>query len=193
MVLQNLPADLAGRVLELISETSRAAAFLEFSKPSTVPKLVQNKVLKTVLEKTIAVEYIEEDSDPATRVANLARSLPNDMRGPMLEELKKSDDELAAAVKSKMYMFSDLERLDDRSLQTVLGQTNTDLLALALQGASSQLSERILGNISKRARQNLEEEMEFKQGAKEAEIEQARNSIAEVLAKLDESGEISME
>ncbi len=193
LVLQQLPTPLAARTLELIPESRQREVFLEYSKPTTVPRKIVDKVLTTVLEKAMSVEFRQKDNDSSTKLADLARSLSNKVRGPMLEELSNSDDELAAAVKAKMYQFADVERLDDRALQALLGQVNTETLALALQNANQTIRDRLLGNISKRARQTLEEEIEFKSGAKLPEIEAARQEIVAILAKLDESGEITLE
>jgi flagellar motor switch protein FliG len=193
LVLQHLPTPLAARTLELVPEPLQREVFLEYSKPTTVPRKIVDKVLATVLEKAMSVEFRQTDNDSSTKLADLARSLSNKVRGPMLEELSNCDDELAAAVKAKMYQFADLERLDDRAIQALLGQINTETLALALQNSSQTIMDRLLGNISKRARQTLEEEIEFKSSAKLPEVEAARQEIVALLAKLDESGEITLE
>ena len=120
------------------------------------------------------------------------RSLPKTVRIPMMEQLVTSDPDLAGQVKSQLYQFEDLNKLSERDMQKVLGQTNTESLVLALQGADEELVSRILGNLSKRARESLVEEMEFKTDASQDEIAIGRDAIAKVLAELDEAGTITM-
>ena len=111
----------------------------------------------------------------------------------MLDELEKRDRELAEAVRNKLYRFEDIEKLADRDLQKLLGQCQTDTLVCALQQVEESLLTFVLSNMSKRAKESLQEEMEFKANASEEEIEDARAAIARTLAALCESGEVKMD
>jgi flagellar motor switch protein FliG len=74
-----------------------------------------------------------------------------------------------------------------------LGQCQTDSLVCALQQVDESLLTSVLSNMSKRAKESLQEEMEFKANASEEEIEEARTTIARTLASLCESGEVKID
>ena len=111
----------------------------------------------------------------------------------MMTELADKDEELAAAVKKLLYRFEDLMRLEDRDLQKFLGQCSSDCLVVALQNVDEDLLERILGNMSKRAKEALTEEMEFKTNAKQDEIDAGRAEVVTLLSELVESGAVSID
>ena len=152
------------------------------------------RVVRTTVEKGIMIEPANiENRNADQKTADFLRELPKPTRSRLIEELETKDPESADRLKDLLYMFDDILKYDNRSIQKLLGQIESQVLVVALQDAEEELVSRIFENLSKRATSALEEEMEFKQGAKDEEIEQSRKSIAEVLARLDESGEISME
>lgn len=193
LVIRRLASEHAAKTLEYLSDTSRPAIFLQLAQPSKVKPLIEQRVLAQALELALRVEQREFEEDSAEKMANLMRSMPRTLRGPMMEELIKKDKDLAEAVKKRLYRFEDLVRLKDRDLQTVLGQCRTDVLVLALQQTDEQLLNRVLSNMSKRAKESLQEEMEYKTNAKLEEIESGREDLLKVLIELDESGAITME
>jgi flagellar motor switch protein FliG len=193
LVIRNLATTHAAKTLEFLPDSLRPAVFLELAQPSKVTSVILQKILGTTVTIALNVEQREIIPDAAEQMVTLIRSVPKSIRVPMLEELQKKDEELSERVKSQMYKFEDLSLLADRDLQQVLGQSNTDSLVLALQGADEDLIERILGNMSKRARESLQEEMSFKTNVKQDEIESGRADIAKVITQMDESGAISLE
>jgi flagellar motor switch protein FliG len=150
-------------------------------------------VLSTALQLALDVEERQADEESSEKMAKLMRSLPRTVRTPMLEELAKQDKALAEAVKGQLYQFEDLARLQDRDLQKVLGQCRTDILVLALQQVEESLLAHVLGNMSKRAKESLQEEMEYKSNAKQDEIDAGRADVLKILVELDESGAITIE
>ena len=119
----------------------------------------------------------------------LNRADPNTEK-QILEELGTRDEALADQVRSLMFTFEDIIHLDDRAVQLVLRQTEVPGLALALKGASADVTDKITRNLSERARENLLEEMELSGAVRVSEVHDARGAIVKTIRSLEESGQI---
>jgi flagellar motor switch protein FliG len=192
LVLRNMETKRAAKVLELLPDGIRSEAVIFLSRESTVPTPIVNQVLKSTVLKAITVEFREETVDQAVVLAELMRSLPKEMRVELMVKLEESDEELAAQVKTKLYLFDDVLRLDDRDVQKVLGEVESDSLIVALQRTDEAIIEKLLNNLSKRARESILEEMEYKENVSDEEIEEARSQVVGALSRLDESGDIKL-
>lgn len=192
VVLRALASEHAAKTLEFMPEQDRPRIFLALAQPASIRIPVAERVLERTLELALKIEERLPEQDAADKMANLMRSLPRKIRTPMLQELCEQDVELAEAVKKKLYRFEDLERLDNRDLQKLLGQCRTDVLVLALQKVDESLLNRVLSNMSKRAKEALQEEMEYRNNASEVEIESGRSEVLKVLVQLDESGAVTL-
>ncbi|MEO1526414.1 MAG: FliG C-terminal domain-containing protein [Planctomycetota bacterium] len=193
LVIGTLHNDHAAKTLEFLPETTRAGVFLTLAEPSSIRPVVADRIMATVLERALEVEERELETESSVKLASLMRSLPRSIRQAMMTELANKDEDLAGAVKKLLYRFEDLKRLEDRDLQKFLGQCSSDCLVVALQGVDEDLLERILGNMSKRAKEALTEEMEFKTNAKQDEIDAGRAEVVTLLSELVESGAVSLE
>jgi flagellar motor switch protein FliG len=193
IVLRKLANEHAAKTLEFLPESLRPLVFLELASPSTVLPMIQERILAKTLELALRVEEREAEEETTEQMANLMRSLPRTLRKPMLDELEKRDRDLAEAVRNALYRFEDLEKLSDRDLQKLLGQCQTDSLVCALQQVDESLLTFVLSNMSKRAKESLQEEMEFKSNASEEEIQEARSEISKALAGMCESGEVKID
>ncbi len=192
LVLSRLEPQLAADALAEISAEIRNDAIVFMSRESTVPAMIEDKVMRSTLEKALTVEYRAHQVEQTQILADLMRSVPKKLRGELLGHLEETDEDFCAEVKKKLYIFEDIGRLDDRDIQKMLGEIQTDFLIVGLQKASQELTDKLLGNLSKRARQSVQEEMQYRTNATEDEIEAARVELTAVLARLDEAGEVSL-
>ena len=193
LVISELATEHAAKTLELLSDEVRPKVFLRLANPTEVSPVVADQILSGTLDAALKVEEREPEQDKVDQMVQLMRSVPKSVRSPMIEELVKEDEELAAAVKSQLYQFDDILRLKDRDIQQLLGQCSTEPLVVALQQVDQNLIDKILSNMSKRAREALQEEMTYKTDAAKTEIEEGRAAIVKVLVSLDEAGTISLE
>lgn len=191
-ILQLLATPLAAAVVENLPDDKRNEAVIFMSQPSPLPDRVKDQIIRKTFDKANAVNCRKEEVKQSDVMAELMRALPKDMRKELIEKLTEVDKELVEEIRSKLYVFDDVLRLDDRDTQKVLGETETDTLIVALQRVDPEVSGKILGNLSKRARQTIEEEMEYKTGVSDEEIEEARKKLVEAIGKLDEAGEITL-
>jgi flagellar motor switch protein FliG len=192
LVISNLPStDLAAKVLALIPAEQQADVALRIAlMGQTAPDVVKDvaRVMETKLQMVIQQEY-----SAAGGIGSLAEILNNSDRATernILDYLNEADAELADEVRSLLFVFEDLLKLDDRTIQLVLREVDQKDLALALRGASDDVKQRILANMSERAAEMLNEEMEFMQPQRRKVVEEAQSKIVAVVRRLEEAGTI---
>lgn len=193
VILSSLATEHAAKTLEFLPDELRPLVFLRLAQPTDVSQSVIDCILSSTLRAALLVEEREPEEDRVGEMIQLMRSVPKTVRVPMLTELMKTDEALGSEVKSKLFQFDDIDRLSDKDIQQVLGQATSDALVLALQGFDPEMVDRIFSNMSKRARESLKEEMEFKEDASEDEILEGRNDVVKVMVALEDEGAISFE
>lgn len=108
----------------------------------------------------------------------------------VLAELELIDPEMAEEVRAKLFTFEDIVSLDDRAVQQILRQVDTRGLAVALKGVEEVVRNKVLGNMSSRASENLLEEIDMLKGIRAADVKEARTEIVKVIRTLEDSGDI---
>lgn len=108
----------------------------------------------------------------------------------ILEEITENNPELGANIKQMMFVFDDLVLVNDRDLQKVLRNVETQHLSLALKAASDDVKEKIFRNMSERACEILKEEIETMGPVRMTEIEEAQQLITKIIQDMEEKGEL---
>jgi flagellar motor switch protein FliG len=110
----------------------------------------------------------------------------------VLIELERRNPELGLAIRQKMFTFEDLLMLDRGSLQKVMREVDMRDLAVALKNVSAKLKDALLGCISKRAAETVNEEVAFLGSVKKRDIEAAQLRIVDSVRRLESEGEIEI-
>ena len=192
LVLSQMDPNQSAKALEQLPQETRLDTFMLLSQPVTVPMPIVRKVLRSTFDKANTIRESLPVVDRTEQLVAMLRNMPKAIRGEIMARLKEELPELAEDIQSKLYCFEDILRLEDRAVQTVLTKIASDRLVMALTRAEEDITKKILGNMSKRARETMEEEIGFNERAVEKDIETARADIAQTLAKMDEAGEISL-
>lgn len=184
---EHASAILAGLPHELQSEVAHRIALMERASPDVVQVIAESMQRKasTVLtpNELSAVGGVQ----PLVEIINRADPTTEKL---ILEGLQERDEALADEVRSRMFVFGDIVLLEDRAMQLVLRQVETNELSVALKGVTPEVRDKILRNLSERARENLEEEIELLGPVRLSQVEEARAGIVQVIRRLEESGQI---
>ncbi len=108
----------------------------------------------------------------------------------IMESLEEKDPDLAEEIKRRLFVFEDIMSLDDRSLQRVLREVDVKDLSLALKGATEELRQKFFRNMSRRAAEMLEEDMQFMGPVRVRDVEECQQKIVSVVRQLEDAGEI---
>lgn len=157
------------------------------------------KVLPEVLriiEQSLGTEAalsLSQDMSSAggpAAVAEVLNLVNASLEKELLEGIERYDGDLCEEIKSLMFVFEDIIKLDEKALQRVLREVDSKELAMALKAASAELKERITGTMSRRAVGALTEEMEFLGPVRLRDVEAAQSEIVKHVRALEEAGEI---
>jgi flagellar motor switch protein FliG len=91
-----------------------------------------------------------------------------------------------------MFTFDDMIKLEDRAIQTVLREVASEGLVIALKGATAEVREKILKNMSQRAAEALREDLESRGPVRVSDVEAQQKEVLKVIRRLSDSGEISL-
>lgn len=123
-------------------------------------------------------------------VAAVLNLVTGTLEKQLLDGIEQQDVDLVEQIKSLMFVFEDMIRLDDKALGRIMRDVETKELALALKAASTELKTRIRGTMTQRAIQALEQEIEFLGPVRLRDVETAQASIVKTVRALEEAGEI---
>ena len=191
LVIANLHTTLAAQVLSYLepedqAEVARRVAKMAETRPEVVTQV--ESVMRHKLSSIVSQEYAA-----AGGVKSLADILNHSDRTTernVLDELAKTESELAEEVRLLLFTFEDVVKLDDRSIQMVLKEVDQKDLAIALRGVSEDVRGRIFGNMSERGAELLREEIEFQPPQRKRVIEEAQGRIVGVVRRLEEAGAV---
>jgi flagellar motor switch protein FliG len=191
LILSHLqPLQAANTMAHLLPEVRSEVALRIATMDRTPPEVVEQveEVLKRKLSSVISRDFTSVGGTQF--LVNMLTSVDRGTEKQILEYLDGANGELAAEVRKLMFVFDDLVRLDDRSLQRVLREVDSKDLSLAMRGTSEELQERIFRNQSTRAAQALKEEMEIGGPVRLRQVEEAQQRIVNIVRRLEDSEEI---
>jgi flagellar motor switch protein FliG len=125
--------------------------------------------------------------------AQVLNSMSPTLSKAILMSITERNAELGESILKKMFTFDELDMLDTKTIQLILQSVETRALAVALKSAPEKLKNTLLSCLSKRAADNLKEEMGFMGALRLTEIEAARAQILETVRRMESEGEISLE
>ncbi len=180
-IISNLPAERQLAVVRRIATMGQ-----------TSPDII--KEVEAGLETRMA-SVMSERFENAGGVSSVAESLTVIDRATerrLLENLAQEDPDLVEEIRRLMFVFEDITKFADRDIQTVLKNVESSQWAMALKGASEELKEKILRNMSKRASDLLQEEMEYLGPVRLSNVEQVQQQIVDIIRRLEDAGEITL-
>ena len=193
IVLSTMESDHAAEILMHVPESSRSDVLMRIATLDTVsPNALDelNGVLEQQLSDSTNVQSTGVGGiKTAARILNLVDS---DIEAAITAAITEQDAELAQEISEKMFVFENLNEVDDRGMQTLLREVSSDQLLLALRGAPEGLREKIFKNMSSRAAEMLKDDLEAAPPAKLSDVESAQKEILTVARRLSDAGEINL-
>ncbi len=195
VALSSLPTADVGEVLKRLPPERRREATLRLVKGAPGDADLRRAVARAVVAKGRALgddlAALEEDAE-VRKLAGLLRGLEREDRKEVLESLSRDDPATAEKVKNLLYVFEDLLRFEDRSVQALLAEVEIKTLALALNGADAALAAKVMNNLSQRARDTLTEEIDLLGKPRAPQVLEARGAVVAAVQRLDGEGKLVM-
>ena len=191
LILSTQKSEHASKVVSFLPEELQADVMYRVAKIDRVsPEVIAQ--IEDALQREIGVVVSKEQKQVGgiDKVVEILGRLDKGGDRAILAALEVTDPEMAETIRRKMFTFDDLVKLDNRSLQMVLREINNDTLTLALKSASEDVKEKIFSNISQRAAEMIEEDLEAMGPVRVSEVEAMQQTILQVALKLEEEGQL---
>ncbi len=168
------------------ADVARRIAIMDRTSPEII------REIENVLEKKISTMGTQDYTIAGgiKSIVNILNKVDRQTEKTIMETLEVQDPELSEEIKKLMFVFEDIIKMDDRSIQLVLREVDSKDLSVALKGSSEEVSDKIKKNMSRRAAQMLEEEISFLGPVRLRDVEDAQQRIVNIIRRLEESGEI---
>lgn len=124
--------------------------------------------------------------------ADIMNYMDNSLEAALMEQISQNDEEMASQIQDLMFVFDNLSDVDDRGIQTILKDVPQEALLKALKGAEDALRDKIFRNMSKRAAEMLQDDLEAMGPIRVADVEAAQKEILSVARRLSDAGEIML-
>lgn len=191
LILSHLPYHKAGEILAGLPgqkqiEVVKRVANMEQTNPEVIREV--EKGLETRLASMLTQSY--EKAGGVESVAEMLNLVDRTTEKGIMEGLESEDPDLVEQIRRLMFVFEDILLVDDKGIQAVLKEVDNDELALALKTASEELKDKVFGNMSERARELIQEDMEYMGPVRVSDVEGAQQRIVDIVRRLEDSGDI---
>ncbi|GJL70363.1 MAG: flagellar motor switch protein FliG [Nitrospirales bacterium] len=193
LILANLESDHAAQILSLLPAHKRDAivyrlATTEEVSPNMLDEL--NSVLQEELRLGSSKNAVAIGGTGL--VAEILNSVKRNVEGEILTALEGKNPEIAEEIRGKMFVFEDLENIDDRGMQEVLREVSKEELLLALKPIDGPLKDKFFRNMSSRAAESLKEDMETRGPVKLSDVEASQQNIIKTVQRLAGEGRVAL-
>ena len=178
-VIEELPANKKLRVVENIAR-------MESASPDAVKMLEEE--LKKKFANIIVTEKVHVGG--LDQIAAIMNNLERSSEKAVFDGLEKRNSKLAEEIRKRMFVFEDIVKMDDRSVQRFVRDCDTRDIVLALKGANKEVADKLFANMSSRMRQNIEEDLEITTNVRIRDVEEAQQRIVGIIRDLEERNEI---
>lgn len=189
VVMAHLTPEQAAEIIKRLPSKNKIDIIRRIAKMERTSPEIISELENSLLERFegLSIKELVAPSGIQTLV-NILKNSDKGTEKTILEELEKSNPELAQEIRKRMLVFEDIIMIDDRILQNVLRKIDMMDLAKALLTASEDVKEKIFRNVSKNYRKRLLEEMEYLGPVHRRKVEEAQERIVDYLRELQEEG-----
>ncbi len=192
VVLSKVRPDHAARVLTSLPESFAMEVVMRMLRMEAVQKDVLDDIERTLRNEFMSNLARTSRRDAHETMADIFNSFDRNTEGRFLASLEERNREAAEKIKSLMFTFDDLKKLDPSGVQTLLRGIEKEKLAIALKGASEELRDLFFSNMSERAGKILREDMEALGPVRLKDVDESQSYIVNIAKDLAGKGEIML-
>ena len=193
IVLSYLDPDQSAEILSQFPDKVRLDLMMRIADLEEVqPAALQE--LNEIMEKQFAGQAGAQAAKMGgtKAAADIMNYLDTGIEGPLMDSLREADEDMSQQIQDLMFVFDNLIDLDDRGTQALLREVPGDQLQRAIKGADEQLKEKIFKNMSKRAAEMMQDDLEAMGPIRISEVEAAQKEILTIARRLSDAGEIML-
>jgi flagellar motor switch protein FliG len=190
-ILAHLEAGQAAQVLAKLPRETQGDVALRIARLEEVPETALRELDAIVDQQAKEVSTLRAARLGGIRAAaDIINLLKPEQESLIMESIQAADSELGERIKESLFVFENLLAIDDRGIQALLREVQSDQLSVALKGADAAIQEKVFRNMSKRAGEILKDDIAAKGPVRLSEVEAAQKEVLTVVQRLVEEGQI---
>ena len=190
-IMVHLDPDQAAEVLKNLSERQRNEVMLRVATMEGIQPTALKDLNEVMFQMLSGTDKVRKSSLGGVKTAaEMINLMGNAIESTVIESIRNHDPDLAQKIMDKMFVFDDLIKLDNKSIQMVLKEVASDALIAALKGAQPELKDKILANMSSRAAETLREDLESRGPMRLSEVEAQQKELLKIVRRLSDEGQI---
>lgn len=192
-ILVHLEPDHAGAILKCFTERLRNDVTLRIATLDGVQPVALKELNESLARVMSGASAVKKSTVGGPRAAaEILNFVGSTQETEILDNVREYDPDLAQKIMDEMFVFENLMEVDDRGIQTLLREIQSDTLILALKGANPEMREKIFKNMSQRASEMLREDLESRGPVRLSEVEGAQKEMLKEARRLAEEGQIQL-
>lgn len=193
IVLANLKSEHAAEVLSLLPESQRPGLLTRIANLESLPPAALKELDAIIDQKVLDAPGVNNARIGGIKAAvDMINHLDRSMGSEILDSIRQDNPDLGSSLDEALFAFEDLAEISDRDMQSLIKEVRGDLLAKALKVADEGLKNKIFKNMSKRAAQMIQDDIDGTGPMRLADVEQAQKEIIRVTRELADKGEITI-
>jgi flagellar motor switch protein FliG len=191
IILSVLEYDVAADVINFLPKERRGEIMERVAKLETVQPSAMDE-----LERIMAEQFSNNSSAQSSSfggvktAAKIMNFVKVDLETEIMKSLTDIDEDLTLQIQDNMFTFENLSMVDNRAIQVMMRNIDSDLLMVALKGASEETRDKFFDNMSQRAKAMFIDDMESKGPMRISDVEDAQKNIMRIARKLSDAGEL---
>ena len=192
-ILVHLEYDQAGEILKHFSDRLRNDVVLRIATLDGVQPAALKELNDSLTRMLSGASSVKKAAMGGVRhAAEILNFVGSNAETAVIDNVREYDPELAQKILDEMFVFENLIDIDDRGIQTILREVQSDSLIIALKGAPPELREKIFKNMSTRAAEMLREDLEARGPVRLSEVEAEQKEILKTVRRLAEEGQVML-
>lgn len=193
LIMAHLPPERGAEVLVQLPESVQTDVLRRLATLDTVsPDVLELVEQALISEIAMMGKGLSKKVGGINMVAEIMNQIEKAREQTLMTELEQVDEALAEEVRGLMFVFDDLVNVDGKGIQALMQEVERDTLVLALKAVDEDLRDHFFGNLSKRAREMIEEDIENMGPVRLSEVETAQNEIVKVALQMIDNGDIDV-
>lgn len=193
LILGHLHAEQAAELISNLPAGVRPEVLMRLAKLEAVPEDMLMEVDKVLQAQLIAMGGKEGKKVGGVQsVAEILNAVDRATEEEVLSEIEEESSQMAEDIRNLMFVFEDVNSLDDRAIRELMKEISNEDMTMALRGASDDLKEKFFKNMSERAATMIREDLEIMGPTRLADVEGAQQNIVKTVRRLETEGRIAI-
>ncbi|WIT10296.1 flagellar motor switch protein FliG [Paucibacter sediminis] len=190
-ILAHLDYDQTSNVLKTFTERQRNEVLIRIATLDGIQPMALKDLNEVMSQILSGGDRMRKSSLGGVKTAaEIINMMGSSVEASVLDYIREADSDLAQKIMDNMFTFDDLDKIDDKGIQSVLKEVQSESLVVALKGAAPELREKIFRNMSTRAAETLREDLESRGPVRLSEVEGEQKEILKIVRRLVDEGQI---